>query len=181
MLLLPLSRRLRRSAKALSAEVVEYSNGVQEIILMAEETQVFGALEAFRRSIHGQIERVRGPLFRTRFLTQAVPALFQSVALVILVVVLVLTLVYFLDTEGIAQLGAVVLILIRWLTYGQQVQTAATRMDELLPFMDRLRLAMDDYLASPSRAATDRCPASSAWSSTASPSPTSPAPRCCPT
>ena len=147
LLLLPLSRRLRRSAKALSAEFVEYSKGVQEIVLMAEETQVFGASEAFRRSIHGQIERVRAPLFRTRFLSQAVPALFQSVAY--LVLVLALAFVSLLDATGIAQLGAVVLILIRSLTYGQQIQSAATRMDEQLPFMDRLRKAMDHYRAHP--------------------------------
>lgn len=147
LLLRPLSRRLRRSAKELSAETVEYSKGVQEVVLMAEETQVFGASASYRDKFYQAVEEVRAPLLRTRFLSKAVPGLYQSVALLLLVVALVV--VSFTSSAQIAALGAVVLILIRSLTYGQQMQTALANMDELVPFMHRLGDAIDHYVAHP--------------------------------
>ncbi len=147
LLLQPLSRRLRVYAKQLSAENVEYSKGVQEVVLVAEEMQVFGASAAYRSVIDELIEQVRRPLVRVRFLTRAVPALFQSIAFLLLI--LALGIVAAVGASGIAALGSVVLILIRSLTYGQQIQAASTRMDELVPFMNRLRDALDLYTGNP--------------------------------
>ena len=152
----PLSARLRRSAKALSTENIEYSKGVQEVVLMAEETEVFGASPTYRTSFYKLISHVRAPLLRTRFLSGAVPALYQSLAL--LVVVLALIAVSFVDASKIAALGAVVLLLLRSLTYGQQVQTALTGLDERIPFMDRLAQAMDHYDANPQQDGTEDLP-----------------------
>lgn len=143
----PLARRLRASSKALSSENIEYSKGVQEVVLMAEETQVFGASSEYRKGIYGLVDGVRAPMLRTRFLSNAVPALYQSVAL--LVMVLALIAVSFLDATRIASLGAVVLVLVRSLTYGQQVQSAVTGMDERIPFMDRLAGALEHYSSHP--------------------------------
>ena len=147
LLLRPLSHRLRRHAKALSQENVEYSQQVQEIVLMAEETQVFGASRSFRAGVNESIERVRQPLLRSRFLAKAVPAVYQSVALLLLVVAL--GVVALGSSTSIAALGAVVLILIRSFTYGQQMQGAIANMDELIPFMHRLGDSIADYEAHP--------------------------------
>ncbi len=141
----PLARRLRRHAGALSAETVEYSKGVQEVVLMAEETEVFGVSDSYRGSFYRLVEEVRLPLLRTRFLSRAVPALYQSVAFVTLVIALIG--VSFVDTNEIVTLGAVVMILVRSLTYGQQLQAALSRLDEVIPFIHRLFDAVDDYAA----------------------------------
>lgn len=143
----PLSRRLRGYAGSLSKENIEYSKAVQEVVLMAEETQVFGASGTYRGTFYDQVEQVRAPMLRTRFLAAAVPALYQSLALLVLVLALVA--VSFVDTARIATLGAVVLLLVRSLTYGQQVQTAVTTLDERIPFMQRLADALDRYRATP--------------------------------
>jgi len=143
LLLRPLAHRLRRSAKELSAENVTYSQGLQEVVLMAEEMQVFGSTDAHRAKVYELINRVRVPLRLTRFYTKAVPALYQSVALLLLV--LALALVQAIGIGSIAALGAVVLILLRSLTYGQQLQSALTSVDELLPFMHRLSDAIARY------------------------------------
>jgi ATP-binding cassette subfamily B protein len=147
LLLAPLSRRLRRHGRALVAENVEYSKGVNEIVQMAEEIQVFGASEAYGDQVDQLIQRVRRPLLQTRFLTRAVPALYQSMAFLLLV--LALAIVYLSGATAIAQLGAVVLVLIRSLTYGQQIQTATTGLNELIPYMTKLRDALDEYAAHP--------------------------------
>lgn len=143
----PLARRLRRYAKSLSRENIEYSKGVQEIVLMAEETEVFGASDNYRQSVYQAIENVRVPLLRTRFLSGAVPAIFQSVALLLLI--LALFVVASADIGPVATLGAVVLILFRTMNYGQQVQTAITSMDERIPFMNRLAEAIHLYEDNP--------------------------------
>jgi ATP-binding cassette, subfamily B, bacterial len=146
-LLQPFSVRLRRYSKELSAENVGFSQGVQEVVLMAEEIQVFGASGKYRATMDELIEKVRVPLLRSRFFARAVPSLYQSMALLFLV--LALAVLHWVGATGIAQLGAVVLILIRSLTFGQQIQNGLTNLDAALPFMHRLRDTLDTYEANP--------------------------------
>lgn len=143
MALRPLSRRLRRHAKALSAENIEYTKGVQEIALMAEETQVFGASADYRDAFYRQVDAVREPLLRTRYLTGATPSLYQSAAQIMLV--LALFAVSSMDADQLATLGAVVLLLVRAQSYGQRLQAALTSIDEKVPFMNHLADAIDTY------------------------------------
>ena len=77
---------------------------------MAEETEVFGASPAYLDSFHRQIDGIRRPMLRTRFLAQGVPALYQSVALLLLV--LALGVIALVGMREIASLAAVVLILL---------------------------------------------------------------------
>lgn len=148
-LLRPLAARLRRHAEALSLESMEFARGVQEIGLMAEEVQVFGASATYRRSFSQLVEKVRRPFLRTKFLSRAVPSLYQSMALLFLVLSLLAVAV--IGLSDLATLGAVVLILVRSLTYGQQVQTAVTNVDAAVPFMNRFADAVDDLRANAQR------------------------------
>ena len=157
LMLRPLAKRLRRSAKALSEENIEYSKGMQEVVLLAEETQVFGATASYRDRFYSLIDEVRLPLLRTRFMAKAVPALYQSVALVMLMVALIV--VSFAGVGRIAALGAVVLILVRSLTYGQQIQGSISAMDELLPFLHRVGDAITHYGSHPQQDGTEALPA----------------------
>ena len=119
---------------------------------MAEETQVFGASEAYRGGFYRSVDAVRRPLLRTRFLSTATPALFQSVALLLLV--LALLVVSVAGSGSIAGLGAIVLILMRSLSFAQQLQQALANVDQLSPFMTRLADAI--ALTSPIRGSTGR-------------------------
>lgn len=156
LLLQPVSRRLRRASRELSGEQVEFTKRMQEVVRMAEETQVFGFSDAYERDLQQHIERVRKPHLRTRFLSRLIPVLYQSVALLLLLAALVVVAV--LDVAEVTALGAVVLILVRSTSYGQQVQAAITRFDELLPYMDRLHAALDDYTRAPRQDGTDPLP-----------------------
>ncbi|MCU1692033.1 MAG: transporter ATP-binding protein [Frankiales bacterium] len=147
LLLRPVARRLRASATKLSAENLAYSQGVQEVVLLAEEVQVYGATPAYRRTFYRSVDAVRGPLLRTRFLSAATPALFQSVALLLLVLALVV--VSYAGAGSIASLGGIVLILIRALGFAQQLQSGIANVDEVLPFVDRLGAAITRYQENP--------------------------------
>lgn len=141
----PLSRRTRSYSREVSQESIEYSQGLQEVILLAEETRVFGAGDAYRDRMSRLIENVRLPLLRSKFLTRLVPVIYQSLALLLLMAALVA--VAIVGGSDMAALGAVVLILVRSLSYGQQLQTAVSQMDEIVPYMDRLRGALGHYQA----------------------------------
>ena len=143
LVLRPAARRLRASATALSAENLEYSQGVQEVVLVAEESQVFGVSEDYRTSFYRSVDAVRRPLLRTRFLSTATPALFQSVALLLLV--LALLVVSIAGSGSVASLGAIVLILVRALSFAQQLQQALANVNMLSPFMTRLAAAIANY------------------------------------
>src|SRR5699024_966880 len=77
----PLSRVLRRYAKQLSTAEMEFTNTVQQVVQIAEETEVFGAGSTYRRGFTDQVEDVRRPLARTRLLAVALPARYQTLAL----------------------------------------------------------------------------------------------------
>ncbi|WP_324275673.1 ABC transporter ATP-binding protein [Blastococcus brunescens] len=115
--------------------------------MMAEEIQVFGASPVYRRTVDELNRQVFRPMMMTRFLIRAVPALYQSLAFLLLI--LALAAVYLSGARAIAELGAVVLILVRSLAFGQQIQHSLRRLDELMPFMNRLRKALDHYAAHP--------------------------------
>lgn len=143
----PLSNSLRKSATTLSSENIEYAKTTQEAAALAEETEVFGASAAYRGRFYSQLRAVQVPSQRVRFLSAAVPSLYQSVAL--LVLVLALGVVALLGAGNVATLGAVVLILVRAVTYGQRVQTVVSSVDEKLPFVHHLADAIERYESQP--------------------------------
>ena len=149
----PLSRRLRRNAKQLSEQGMSFTNTVQEVVQVAEETEVFGATESYRAAFGEQAEAVRRPHARTRFLAVAVPALYQSVALILLVVSLIAMAVS--GASQLAAMAAVILMLIRALTYAQQLQTSLASIDERIPYMNQLVDALERYRSSPQQSGTE--------------------------
>lgn len=143
----PLSRRLRRHAKQLSTEAMSFTNTVQEVVQVAEETEVFGATDTYRRDFREQSESVRRPYVRTRFLATGLPGLYQSVALLLLVLALIA--ISLSGTAQLASLAAVILMLIRALTYAQQIQSTLTGIDERIPFMHQIVDALERYRQEP--------------------------------
>lgn len=143
----PLARRLRKHAKQLSQEGMSFTNSVQEVVQIAEETEVFGATDSYRAAFRKQVESVRRPHTRTRFLAVALPALYQSIALLLLVISIIV-----ISMTGAAQLAAiaaVILILIRALTYAQQIQSSLASIDERIPFMHQVVDALERYRGTP--------------------------------
>lgn len=149
----PLARRLRRHAQELSLEAVSFTENVQDIVLVAEETEVFGATPSYVSAFQTQVEGVRRPYALTRFLSGAMPALYQSVA--ILMLVLALIAVSLSGVGDLAALAAVILMLMRALTYAQQIQTALTSLDERVPFMNQIIDAIDRYQGDPQQDGTE--------------------------
>jgi ABC-type multidrug transport system fused ATPase/permease subunit len=132
----PLNRLGVRRSRALSQAQVEYAGGVGETIRTAEETHVFGVAGAQRERIDGLVDRARELFFRSQLVGRLTPSLYQSMIYVVLVAGL-----WVLHSAGsghIASLGAVVLLLVRAGSYGQQVQSNFQGLQQSLPFIERL-------------------------------------------
>jgi ATP-binding cassette, subfamily B, bacterial len=142
-LLRPLSRAGTRSARDLSAAQLDQAGGVSEATRLAEETQVFGVAEAQRTRVAALIDRNNALLFRTQLALRFVPSSYQGA--VYLLLVGGLGVIYAVDKNGLASLGAVVLLLVRAGTYGNVAQSAYQVVRQSLPFVDRVQKAEARY------------------------------------
>ncbi len=145
-LLRPLNAVGHRRSRALSQAQMNYAGGIGEAVRVAEETQVFGVAAAQRKRIDDLVVVARGLFFRTQLLGRLVPNLYQS--LIFLIIVAGLAGLYVSGTGHVASLGAVVLLLVRAGTYGQQIQGSYQLVRQALPFVDRLQEAERRYAAS---------------------------------
>jgi ATP-binding cassette subfamily B protein len=135
-----------RRSRALSQAQVRYSSGVAEASRLAEETQVFGVGGAQRARMDRYIEDAKTLFFRTQVIGRLVPSLYQSLIYVMLVAGLAV--LQAAGTSHAASLGAVILILVRAGSNGQQVQAAYQGLSQSLPFIERTQDAARRYLES---------------------------------
>lgn len=145
-LLRPLGALGRRFGRAASASSMEHASGIGEAIRLTEETAVFGVAAAQRERIDRLIAEIRHPAYRTMLLSRFVPGVYQS--LIYLLVVAGLAVLYFGDVGQVGSLGAVVLVLIRASSYGQQAQGAHQSLHQTLPYLERVQEAQRRYVAS---------------------------------
>jgi ABC-type multidrug transport system fused ATPase/permease subunit len=139
----PLSSVGRRQARGLSEAQVDYAAGVHEIVSVAEEANVFGAALAQQERLGALADATRNRFYTTQFLVRLVPGLYQSIVLLLLVGGL--GAVSAIGTGHLASLGAVVLVLVRASSYGQQLQGGYQGLHQALPFLDRISDAEQVY------------------------------------
>jgi len=142
-LMRPLSRAGSRSARDLSAAQLAQAGGVSETTRLAEETQVFGVAAAQEKRVSSLIDRNNALLYRTQLAIRLVPSAYQGA--VYLLLIGGLGLIYAVDKNGLAALGAVVLLLVRAGTYGNVAQNSYQVVRQSLPFVDRIHAAQNRY------------------------------------
>jgi ATP-binding cassette, subfamily B, bacterial len=146
-LIRPLNRLGTRHSRNMSNAQVEYATGIYDAVSVAEEARVFGVGEAQQHQISDLVDAARQRFLTTQLLGRLISGGYQS-----LVMLLLLVGVGVLKTTGggsqVASLGAVVLLLVRASTYGQQVQGNYHYMHQSKPFLDLLCEAEERYLDS---------------------------------
>lgn len=142
----PLNRLGARRAKALSRAQLDYAKGISEASRLAEETQVFGVGAAQRERLDRLIATAHDLFFRTQLIGRLSPSLYQSA--VYLILVGGLAALYSEGSGHFVSLGAVVLLIVRAGTYGQQVQGSYQGLRQSLPFIERLQDAERRYAES---------------------------------
>jgi ATP-binding cassette subfamily B protein len=148
----PLSKLGGRYGHELAGASIGYARGVSEAARLTEESHVFGVEGEQRERIDGLIVALREPLFRMGLLNNLVPGIYQS--LIYLLVIAALAVLYLTGAGHVTSLGAVVLLLIRASSYGQQAQGAYQAVRQALPYIERVQERQRYYEASPMRSGT---------------------------
>jgi ATP-binding cassette subfamily B protein len=152
----------RRHAALHSSGSLALADGVGEAVRLTEEMHVYGTAAQHRERIDRLVHDVETPYFRTQLLAMGVPALHQGLALVL--VIGGLSALYAVGGENLGALGAIVLILVRALSYGQQLQSAYQKLNDVSPFLDRVVKEVGRYAGSEQRSGTLPVPPRSAIS-----------------
>lgn len=144
LVLTPLRRWIRRRAKLSATAGLEFANAVSEFGTLGQEMQTFGVLKRFAKMIdtmslatttaQRQVQTLTGMLAPV-YVTLAYSAVLAGVAALTLVA-----------QENLAVIGAVLLLMLRSLSYGQQLVTAAGTLAANTPFLERLDHAVEMYI-----------------------------------
>lgn len=142
-LLRPLAKRSRRVGSARSRASLAYAEAVSETVRLVEEIQVFGVCAEQEDRVRARSKQVDDAVFRGQFLARFTGSLYQSIALTL--VVAGLGIVYATGSRSLTSLGAVVLILVRGLSYAQGFQSVYQKANDLAPEVSRVITTLDSY------------------------------------
>jgi len=155
-LLRPITRAGQRRGAAFSEASEGFSTQVETVIALAEEFRTFGAAPSQSADVAAAINEVRVQRMGMDLTTRLVWAVYQNVAMVLIVGVLAILAI--IPGVQVASLGAVVLILLRALSGGQAVQSSYHSVRQQSPFVQRLARAIADLEASPTTFGLDAWP-----------------------
>jgi ABC-type multidrug transport system fused ATPase/permease subunit len=145
LLLRPFRAAVRRRADRSARADLEFATGITEFAASLQEVRIYGVAEQAGRRIEALNHRSVA-LNRRRFtLTNTIPALYQGTAL--LLIVAALGIADAANFSGLASIGAVVLLMLRSLSYGQSVQGAIQNLHEYAPYLQMLQEEEGRYLA----------------------------------
>jgi ABC-type multidrug transport system fused ATPase/permease subunit len=139
----PLRARLRRRSALTAQANAELASAVSEVADTTREIRTFRGEEAVAESFSSAIEKYSRSYFRTTLIGGVIPAIYQGLAL--LLIVATLGVIYVVDVRDVASLGVVVLIMLRALSYGQFVQTSYQGVIVGAPYVERLRADQARY------------------------------------
>ena len=132
--LFPLSRATRRQAKKNLDLSALYTQTIAEVVDTAQEVRLFGAEPSIDRFAAAQVDAAERSGFRTRLLYRLTPGVYQNAAL--LTVLIGLSQLSSSRGSELGDLGAVVLLMVRGLSYSQQVTSSFQQLSEHVPYVE---------------------------------------------
>ena len=146
-LLRPAMVRTRKYSRALGKRQLEYSQELLETTRMAREIKVFDARDAFRghlESLGSRIARIRA---RAGFVSGVLAPAYQYTAMLFIVGALIAAEGF--GDDDVAALGAIALLLLRSISFGQQLQSSYQTVIESVPYLELFESIRTDYLSKP--------------------------------
>jgi ABC-type multidrug transport system fused ATPase/permease subunit len=141
LVLRPLRAAVKREARRTAAAGMDFATSLSETSQLGMEMHVFNVQPQATKRIVDLIDRNEATTQRLSFLRGLVPAVYTGMAYLALVGAIAV--VAAIDSASLTSVGAVMLIMLRSLSYGQGLQTSITSITATLPFLD----ALDDELA----------------------------------
>lgn len=142
-ILTPIRRAIQRRSKRNAVAGLAFANAVSELGSLGLEMQTFGAESYFEARIDELTELSTVTQRRTQELQGALPHIYMSLAYAaVLAGVAVMSLSAAFD---LAVVGAVMLLMLRSLSYGQQLSTASATITGFLPFLEGVEETVRRY------------------------------------
>jgi ATP-binding cassette subfamily B protein len=141
--LVPLMRASRRLARRTVGLNERYARHVAQAVRLSREVQVFdvGAeVDEEASAIAAEAEDVGR---QATFVSRMTPSVYQYSALLLLLVGMAL--LGSIEDDNLGEVGAIVILMVRSLTYGQRVVTAAQKLVEVDPMIERVGRAAELY------------------------------------
>ncbi|GAA6524407.1 ABC transporter ATP-binding protein [Intrasporangium sp. DVR] len=148
-ILTPLRRRIRRRAEAAAAAGLSFANSVSELGSLGLEMQAFGVQARFAKRIDQLTHDAADTQRKVQIVTGSLAPVYMSLAYAA-----ILSGVAILSVVGVGNLtviGAVMLLMLRSLSYGQQLASAIGSLAANAPFLDLVRHTVERYTASPAQ------------------------------
>lgn len=146
-ILIPLRRQLRERSRASAQASLGFANAVAELGSLGMEMQTFGVKDRFAARIDDLTRSATESQRRVQTLSSALPPLYVTLAYAtILAGVAALTIVRSVD---LATIGAIMMLMLRSLAYGQALSTYAGSLAASTPFLERVERTVERYTSAP--------------------------------
>ena len=143
--LTPLRRRIRRRSELSAHAGLEFANAVSEFGSLGLEMQAFGVQARFAQRIDELTQETAETQRKVQTLTGSLAPVYMTLAYAaVLAGVAILTVV---GSDSLAVIGAVMLLMLRSLSYGQQLAAATGQMAANAPFLESIRATVERYRA----------------------------------
>ncbi len=144
-ILRPIRAAVRAQARKVATAGMSFATELSEVSRLGLETHIFNVQEPIERRLYSLIDRNSRSIRRMFTLSSLVPTIYTALAYLAIVGGLLLASVG--SPSDFAALGAVMLIMLRSLSYGQSIQTAITNIAVATPFVAGLQEEMEQYRA----------------------------------
>lgn len=140
----PFRNTIRRRSALAARTNLDFATGLTELASTAQEIRIFHVENRVRGRMERSIEDHGRAMARISFLGGILPGVYQTAAL--LFVILSLGAVYEIDPGSLASLGAIVIIMVRSLSYGQLLQSVFQSLHQSAPYLERIQEQEQRYL-----------------------------------
>lgn len=141
----PIGALTRKRAEEFVSDNNTWTESTSEWASIAFELRAFGVDERRASNLIGQNRRVCDSMRRSQLTTRGGAALFRDLALLMLVAGVAT--IYWIDLNDVTSVGAVVLLVVRSLSYAQVANYAQQTVNELAPNLELLNSRIDAFSA----------------------------------
>lgn len=150
--LTPIRRRIRKAAEVSAASNLEFAKAVAELGTLGQEMQTYGVQDRFAEHINHLTQRTIRNSRRVQVLQGSLAPMYTFMAYVAILCGIAALMI--VGIENLAAVGAIMLLMLRSLSYGQQLLTVTGTVSGSLPYLERIATMLAHYEASPASSGT---------------------------
>jgi ATP-binding cassette subfamily B protein len=143
----PFNKSSRKASVHLSDDIHTMATLVTEYTRLTREFRIFGVEREATAGLHQSNEVAATTFRKTQLLTQLNPVIYQSVAFVFLVSALAIVAGH--TGRNLGEIAAILLLMLRAISYGSTVQTTSQRLHSYSGFLDKIKQDLDRFSRNP--------------------------------